>query len=98
MFPLPPVTQWMFKEEMGHWKDWGTEEGLCPAKVQQEQEQQVLACPYLFVKKIAGRRQDDVSLLPPLSQIRESITVTLAMQRQGAQEQEGLCPAWAQQE
>ncbi len=67
---------------------------MCPARAQQEQQQRVLSCPYLFVK-MAGRRKESL-LLAALSLMRESVTVTLAMQHQGTEE--GLHPAWAQQE
>jgi hypothetical protein len=79
-------------EKVGHREERGTEQGLHPVRAQQKQQQLVLSCQYLFVK-MAGRRED---LLPPLLHMRESVTVMLAMQRQGAQE--GLRPAWVQQE
>jgi hypothetical protein len=68
---------------------------MCPAGAQQEQQQQLLSCTYLFVK-IPGRRIDSLLLAALLSHLRESVTVMLAMQRQGTEER--LHPARAQQE
>ncbi len=80
---------------MEHWQEWeAAKQGMCHVKAQQEQQQRVLSCPYLFVK-MAGRRKE-LLLLAALSHMRESVTVTLAMQRQ--EQEYVLYPAWAQQE